>query len=169
MAEPIPRGSIIWEEAYALGKMLEHSSWQKGEPLPRRVTASDIDVTFIPISGGFVFDNKGKIIYAELTRAFANWNNVSRGQRWLYESCIRDGLHCAVICKHSVTPESQRAIDTRHDIEAFQVMLYDSGEFVLTQPYAGNENWQRLVQQWFIDPCRLRRFLLGRFIGMRLP
>ncbi len=158
-------GSIFYPKAYDAAKRLDHSSWQKGDDrLPRRVTASDIDVTFTPISGAFTFDNQGKIIYCELTRYFANWNNVSRGQRWLYESCIRDGAHCAVICKHSVSPEEDRPIDTRHDIEAFQIMIYDCG-FVSCQPYQGNENWQRFVRQWFSDPIWLRRYLLGRTIG----
>lgn len=157
------KGSILWEGAYALGKMLDHSSWQKGErPLPRRVTPSDIDLAFNPT----VIDNAGKIIFAELTRHFANWSNVSYGQRRMYESVTQHTPHCAVLCKHSVSPDEHRQIDTRTDVESFQIMLYDCG-FVYCAPHFGNESWQGFVHAWFRDPLHCRRYLLGRHIGMK--
>jgi hypothetical protein len=164
------RGSIFNEEAYKLSKMLDHSSWQKGDQvLPRRITPSDIDMGFLPPDGaGFNLDNNGNIIFGELTRGFANWLNVRYGQRRFYESCIGHSQHCAALCQHNISIMDNRNIDTRSDIVAFQIMIFDFG-IVVTKPFVGNENWQRFVFQWFQDPVQLRRYLLGRAVGMIKP
>jgi hypothetical protein len=49
------------------------------------------------------------------------------GQRWLYESLIKGGPHCAVICRHNVRPEMACTIDTLRDVDTFQVMVWDFG------------------------------------------
>lgn len=164
-------GVIYNEAAYKQSKMLNHSSWQKGDRvLPRGITPSDIDMGFLPPdnSSNFGLDNNGSVIFGELTRGFANWLNIRYGQRRFYEACIDHTPHCAVLCQHNVPLSENRQIDTRIDIISFQVMLFDFG-FVRCDPYNGNENWQTFVFKWFEDPVWLRRFLLGRKVGMVRP
>jgi hypothetical protein len=158
------RGKIYSLEAYAQSKMLDHSAWQTIEPrLPRRITASDMDALFIhPTS--FNLDNNGSIIYGELTRGEPNWQVVRKGQRKLYEAAITSGLHCAALCQHGV--DKERQICTRTDIIAFQIMLYDF-EPIFCRPFIGNKNWQRFILRWFTNARELRRWLLGRSIGMK--
>ena len=126
------RGDIFSTPAYAQGKMLDHSGWK----LPRNITPSDVDM---------VIDNDGSIIYGELSSWCSHWAGIKEGQRRLYQNAIRDGKHCAVLCRHSVKPEERRQIDTCYDIESFEAMFWEPG-----------------------GPIWLRRFFLGRRIGMKL-
>lgn len=161
MAEDKPRGAIYAPAAYAQGKMVDHSSWQRGDwVLPRKITPSDIDFTFLPDQSQFVLDNNGSLIYGELTRGFANWLNVRYGQRLLYENCIRHGPHCAVICQHNVPTTEQ--IDSRSDVLAFQVMVFDF-KFVRTEVYTDNLRWQNFIKAWFVNLLRVRHYILGKY------
>jgi hypothetical protein len=159
----IERGKVFSEEAYALGKMLDHSSWQKGERrLPRRITPSDLDIPGVPM----VFDAAGALIIGELSRSGATWDNLTKGQRWAYESYIRGTRHCAVVCYHEIRPEEQRYIDTRHDMLAFQIMVDDFG-VITSQLFKGNDRWQNFVFAWMEGGAtRIRRQLLGFSAGM---
>jgi hypothetical protein len=165
------RGAPIWEQAYALGKMLDHSAWQRDLPtLPRFITPSDIDAT-ISRRGDVDaiaadFDNAGRQILIEFSRTSEDWRELSRGQRLVYEGLLRTGPHIAVLCHHDVAPELGRKICSRRDVTSVQVMLYDYG-LIFTDVVRGNEHWQRLVRSWFNDPLRLRRYLIGYSIGMR--
>jgi hypothetical protein len=169
---PISRGDVFSEEAYAQGKMLDHSSWLEGDRiLPRDITASDIDtvllgkqLSFLPV----VFDNNGKAILCELSRGNKEWAWLNRGQIWLYESLIRDRPHCAVLCKHNAPcsgPE-RRKINTRTDITSFQIMVHDHGGFVVTKVIEGNEAWQDFVFAWYLDAIRVRRRIIGFSVGL---
>lgn len=129
------RGGIHSEEAYALGKMLDHSAWSD---LPRKITPSDLDMAF---------DNDGKIIFGELSSSECEWQRLSRGQRLLYENAIKNSPHCAVLCKHAVSLADGRPIDTRGDITSFQVMLYDYG-LVICPVFDGNDRWQKFILRW---------------------
>lgn len=143
------RGAINVEKAYALGKMLDHSSWQKGsEVLPRGITPGDIDASF---------DNKGKILFCEFSSSQTQWCDLDIGQLRLYKACVMDSPHCAVLCKHNVTLADNRPIDTRFDVQSFQVMLWDY-EFIFTRIWPNdNQDWQRCVMSWFEDPLATRR------------
>lgn len=151
-------GAIIWEEAYAQAKMLDHSGWSG--ILDRRITPSDVD---------FAFDNRnagGAIIYGELSSSCREWAQLQSGQREFYENCIRDRHHCAVLCKHSVRPEHGRKINTFTDIESFQVMVWDHGP-VYSHAIVGNQHWQSFVVQWVNrsdGPMRARQRVLGKII-----
>jgi hypothetical protein len=158
------RGKIFSEEAYALGKMLDHASWQKGERrLPRNITPSDMDIPGIPM----VFDNDGIMIIGELTRSGGAWGNLRYGQRLLYENLIKGTRHCAVLCHHKVDPEDRRHIDTRHDIVAFHVMVDDFG-LIKRGPYEGNELWQSFVFTWMGgEAVDIRRRIIGISAGCK--
>lgn len=139
------RGLIFAEQAYAQSKMLDHSGWQNKErPLPRKITASDID---------FVFDNLGFVLYGELHRGRTEWKNLKFGQRLMYENLIKNTPNCAVLCIHE-SPHD-RAIRTREDVIAFQPMFYDFG-IVVCATCEGNEAWQKFVEEWTKSPATAR-------------
>jgi hypothetical protein len=152
-------GTILVEKAYALGKMAESSSWYG--LLRTGITPCDIDLCF---------DNNGKMIFGELSSHTDTWNDISYGQRKVYEGAIAHQPHCAVLCKHSIKPEMDRAIDTRFDVEKFQVMLWDF-EFVLSPTYDG-KYWETFVKWWVnfpLGPLELRRRILGGSVGLIKP
>lgn len=157
-------GSIILEEAYALSKMLDHSGWNG--LLNNKKTPSDIDIPQTPLC----FDNDGAIIFVDLSINCDSWEKALKGQRWLYESLIKWGPHCAVLAKHSVKPEGHRKIDTLRDVESFHVMVWDF-ELVFSPLYDG-AYWQNFVIAWVNDtagPLRIRRTILGQHVGLIRP
>lgn len=159
-------GSIILAEAYALGKMVDSSGWNG--LLERKITPSDIDLPEIPLC----FDNNGAIIFVDLSNCYDRWDShrTLRGQRWLYESLIKHGPHCAVLCKHGVVPEMDRKIDSLRDVESFHVMLWDHAP-VYSQVYNG-AYWQSFVTFWVnkpTGPLNIRRYLLGVNAGLVKP
>jgi hypothetical protein len=160
-------GSIILEKAYATSKMLDSSGWNG--LLRHKSTPSDVDHP--PV--GLCFDNNGRILFSDFSITCSSWDEVGRtlkGQRWLYESLIKYAPHCAVICRHHVTPAERRYIDTLRDVDQFQAMIWDF-EPVLSPIYDGAW-WQSFVTIWMNEsrgPLRIRRHLLGLKIGMIKP
>jgi hypothetical protein len=153
----IKPGMILNEQAYARGKMLDHSG-MVGQ-LARGSMPSDID---------FILDNNGSMIFAELSRWMTEWTQTSKGQRWLYESLIKTGIHCAVLCKHSVELETRRKIYTWTDIESFQIMIWHHG-MVITEVIQGQEKWQSFIKYWFDPlkggPLRTHRFIIYKTLA----
>src|SRR5947209_16365863 len=95
-------GSIRSEEAYALGKMLDNSSWWRDEPkLPRGSTPSDTDYPMIPL----VFDAKGRMLLCELSWDKSEWRELSTGMQWSYKSFINYTWQFAALCRHNVKLE----------------------------------------------------------------
>ena len=171
MAAP---GDIYSEQAYALGKMLDHSAWQMGDRrLPRGITGSDVDGLgnrFGGVSDGIpaTFDNSGRTILVELSSHLDRWRHVPSGQRWVYEALIAHAPHCAVLCRHNVTLKMGRKICTRYDVVSFQPMFYDHG-VVIGDVFQSNDLWQKFVFEWFEDPIRARRRFIGLSAGMVAP
>lgn len=161
--------------------MLDHSCWQHGEQscwqksapcLPRLITPSDLDTVFCrllnePMAVPAVIDNDGKMIFAELSSWDADWRLLSTGQFKLYRGLL-EGPHCAVLCCHNVRPEDEKKICTRHDIVSFQPMVWDHGP-VIGISLRSNASWQRFVFNWFEDPIRLRRRIIGLQSGLVRP
>jgi len=155
-SEALRPGSIIVEEAYALGKMMESNGWSG--LLRNGITPSDVDL---------VFDNNGKILFCDFSIKYDDWERAICGQRWLYESFIKSAPHCAVLCKHSVKPDLFRKIDTLRDVERFQAMVWDF-ERVLSPIFDG-AYWQRFVTMWVNEvdgPLKIRRHILGLNAGL---
>jgi hypothetical protein len=144
------------EEAYALGKMLDNSSWQHPRAgdvrLARNITPSDIDLCL---------DNNGMILACELSRSASKWQQLLPGQRILYQSLVYRSAHIAVLCHHSVAPEEGRKIDTRYDIDSFQIMMADDWKITIIPVINGNFYWRKFVEMWFTDPYKLRCKFFG--------
>jgi hypothetical protein len=147
----IAPGDIFSAEAYAQGKMLDHSGWYG--KLPRGSRPSDIDFASATVE----FDNNGAILLAELSRMSSRWNEISRGQKWLYESSIKFSPHCAVLCHHSAPLD--RKIDTYNDVIDFQPMVWDY-DFIVGPVFVGNDKWHLFVERWYRNSLRLRRYLI---------
>ncbi len=144
-------GDIHSPEAYAQGKMLDHSGWYG--KLPRGCRPSDIDFG----TATFVFDNHGSILLGEMSSVSREWRELAGGQKWLYESLVRFSPHCSVLCYHNVPLD--RRIKTDEDVISFQPMVWDY-DFVVGKVYSGGERWNRFVFSWYKDSLKLRRFLI---------
>lgn len=137
------RGSILAEQAYALGKMLNHEEWHT---LPRNITPSDIDM---------VFDNNGMFLLCELKQNTADWQQLKKnsyGQWLLYSNLVLNGQgkHLAACVQH-VRPEQGKAINTMTDVIAFQVMACHKGRIVYSAviPTRKGEHWRRFVECFY--------------------
>lgn len=137
------RGAVYAEQAYAQGKMLDHSAWQ----LPRKITPSDFDC---------VFDNAGRIVFAEFSSSKEDWRQIDFGQRKAYISAIQRAPHVAALCKHSVP--GNMLINSRDDVERFQIM-FGKGEGVFTTEVCSGDRWPRLIEAWFASPDSVTRSL----------
>lgn len=150
-------GAIFAEEAYALGKMLDHSAWQTDVRISRGITPSDVDMAV---------DNNGMILFCEISSQYEEWKKLREGQRRFYENCVKGGLHCAALCRHAVKLMDQRKIDTCNDIISFQLMFWDHG-VVYSHVIAGNSYWQKFMLHWTgtsYGPLKLRRTILGKSV-----
>lgn len=149
------RGAIYNEQAYAQGKMIDHSKWQTGEKrLPRNITPSDIDM---------IFDNRGHQLAIELTRGEKKWTEIQAGQRGVMEGfiiCPPKLVRLGVLAWHSVAPHQQ--ICSREHIDGFIPVLHDCGECYVLEPFNGNDRWQRFVFRFYEKPLQLRLDLLRR-------
>lgn len=156
MSDDQKPGAIYAVNAYAQGKMLDHSGWHG--ILPRGITPSDIDV---------VFDNYGDILFCELSSKHATWPAVSRGQLFTYFNAIGPvSRHFAVLLKHSV---AGRQIDSFKDIDSFQVMLRKDSEALFwpaeDRVRDGPDEWQKFVQWWFKDVNAARKWTVERAVA----
>lgn len=143
-------GSVHFEQAYALGKMLNNSGWDGR--LRNGITPSDIDLCF---------DNDGHVLFCELSRHHSAWQEIDTGQCWLYRSAISCGHGLAVLLKHSVDPEDGRQIDTLHDVETFQVML-SSG---FTSKIVDGSRWGWFVDQFYENPKQVIRYFKDKEVA----
>lgn len=138
------RGSILVEQAYAQGKMLDHSSWR----LQRNITPSDVDL---------VVDSNGACLFAELSSQNQEWCQLRSGQRRLHEALIRGGPHISALCFHTVSATNQ--INTVSDITSFQLMLWDH-KVIILEIWDG-ERWPSFVEKFVADPLRSRHMLIS--------
>ncbi len=137
MSDHFQRGSIIAERAYAQGKMIDHSSWPIS---PSGRTFSDIDA---------VFDNRGSLIFVEFARSDfpLSWSSISTGQRWLYQSTLKNKhSSIAVLACHNVPSDQQ--INSMTDITHASAMSHD----FKTETALTNKQWVQVVTTWDLSP-----------------
>lgn len=132
------RGDIICEQAYAQGKMLNHSGWNGR--LPRGITPSDVDM---------LLDDDGVILFIEISSQHKDWMELEIGQRKCYQNIVRGNQeHMAALVTHSV-PVSEK-IDTSRDFETVQCLLWTPDGFMLSEVKELNAAiWKKFVVQWF--------------------
>tara|TARA_R110000803_G_scaffold208635_1_gene277432 strand:- start:233 stop:703 length:471 start_codon:yes stop_codon:yes gene_type:complete len=147
------KGSILVSQAYAQGKMLDNSKW--GSVLPRGITPSDCDMQ--------MYDNNGNILLVEFSSQNVSWSELSKGQRWGYESMVKlgansDSVCLAILCKHRISTDQQ--ICTHDAVDWFSVMLpAKSGGVVTTYKPLSGDRWPKFVVSFFEDPKATRAFV----------
>lgn len=131
------RGGIRCPEAYAQGKMLDHS-WWSGQ-MRGKITPSDIDM---------VVESYGCFLFCELSRDAEELEHLSRGQRIMLSNLARvPGTHCVAILTHGLFSRS-KAIDTAMDVSTATI-YFDGGtrNKLLTA-----EEWREFACHWTHDP-----------------
>ena len=132
------RGGIRCPEAYAQGKMLDHS-WWSGQ-MRGKITPSDIDM---------VVESYGCFLFCELSRDAEGLQAISRGQRIMLSNLVRlPGTHCVAILSHHLFSHS-KPIDTAMDIVTATI-YFDSG--TKSTLLAGDE-WRAFACHWTHDPA----------------
>ncbi len=125
----VEKGGIYAPEAYARGKMLDHSSWN----LPRG-SPSDIDM-FI--------DNSGRILLVELDSEYPEWRNISKGQQIGYSNMVKAGKgDIFAVCAQHKIPEPGVKINTVSDVMAWQLMYYKDGNINYKGVFSGEDWWR---------------------------
>ena len=131
------RGAVYAEQAYAQGKMLDHSEWDG--VLPRQITPSDVDM---------VLDNWGRIVFVEFSRECGSWLELSIGQRKFYQAAVgKAGRHIAALCQHS-TPVDQQ-VKTRTGVVSVEFMFWHNGSFRFAK--GTNGHWIDMVDRWYVS------------------
>ena len=128
------RGAILVEQAYAQGKMLDHSSWR----LVRGISPSDID---------FVIESGGNFGFVEFSKHFKSIEQLNHGQKLLYERLISRMRKSDFVglAYHNVPEE--RSIDTCRDVISAEIYT-QRGNFSLNQ-----EQWEEFITTWTDNPA----------------
>lgn len=109
-------GGIRCPEAYAQGKMLDHSYWSG--KMRGKITPSDNDM---------VVESYGCFLLCEISRDSKTLDDLSIGQRILLRRFAElPGVHCVAILRHGLLSIS-KPIDTANDILSATV-YFDSGK-----------------------------------------
>jgi hypothetical protein len=135
---PFTPGGIRCPEAYAQGKMLDHSWWS--EKMRGRITPSDIDM---------VVESYGCFLWCEISRDKETIAEMSRGQRILLTNlCQLAGVHCVAVLRHGLMSGSKQ-IDTANDIQSATV-YFDRGSGVATLT---PDEWRQFACGWTFHPA----------------
>lgn len=154
------RGDIYAPEAYAQGKMIDHSAW--GGVLPRKITPSDIDM---------VMEQGGWLMFIEAVRGRQGWDDIKYGQRFMYQSIaeLSDKVLCVLWCHEAPL---ERKIDSRCDCRSFSVMLsyphphqHSRMRVAVTHGFSG-ERWEKFVRGWFEKPAAVYTYCLSCITGL---
>lgn len=130
------QGRIMVEQAYAQGKMLDHSGWS----LARGITPSDID---------FVIEASRQCLFAEFSRDCESVDCLRKGQAMMYRRIAsKSSQDLVVVCSHSVEPD--KVIDSRNDVESCTI-YFDAGARTLS---GDTDTWRWLVESFTGDPER---------------
>ena len=141
-------GGIRCPEAYAQGKMLDHS-WWSGK-MRGKITPSDIDI---------VIESHGCFLWCEVSRQYKTIEEMPTGQRILLANLSRlAGVHCVAVLYHGLMSGSKE-IDTANDI-ASATVYFDRGTGVAT---LSPEDWRAFATAWtFHSPNAVTEFLRNR-------
>ena len=137
------RGAILVEQAYAQGKMLDHTSWR----LVRGISPSDID---------FVIESGGNFGFVEFSKNFKSIEQLNHGQKLLYERLISRLRKSDFVglAYHNVPEE--RSIDTCRDVISAEIYT-QLGNFSVNQ-----EQWEEFITTWTRSPAYAINTILPR-------
>lgn len=131
-------GGIRCPEAYAQGKMLDHSWWFGN--MRGKITPSDIDM---------VVESYGCFLWCELSRDAESIAELSRGQRIMLTNLSRiPGVHCVAVLRHGLLSQS-KAIDTAMDVQCAAV-YFDGGT---RKVVLDGDEWRAFASHWTHDPA----------------
>jgi hypothetical protein len=131
-------GGIRCPEAYAQGKMLDHSWWY-GQ-MARGITPSDIDM---------VIESYGCFLFCELSRSTNSLYELSRGQRLMLVALSRiQGVHAVAILRHELFSQS-KAVCTATDIVSARVYFHGGTENCVLN----GDSWRGFASHWTRDPA----------------
>jgi hypothetical protein len=134
---PFTAGGIRCPEAYAQGKMLDHSWWS--EKMRGRITPSDIDM---------VVESYGCFLWCEISRDKETISEMSRGQKILLTNLSRlPGVHCVAVLCHELMSGSKQ-IDTANDIKTATVYFDGGAEVTTLTP----DEWRGFACAWTFNP-----------------
>ncbi len=126
-------GGIRCPEAYAQGKMLDHSWWSGN--MRGKITPSDIDM---------VIESHGCALFCEISREHEQLEDLSVGQRILLKTLARlNGCHCVALLRHGLFSHS-KPIDTANDILSATV-YFDCGTRSVT---LNRQEWRAFAVDW---------------------
>jgi hypothetical protein len=132
------KGSILCEQAYAQGKMLNNSGWTT---ILRGNTFADLDCCILldgdPIQPQQCQMNN-KMVLVELSSKVCMWQSLNRRQMKSYKFLVENGQGkiVALLGQHNVPKDQQ--IDTTKDIIQFSVMKLDKdGQLIMSEAFDG--------------------------------
>jgi len=142
---PFTPGGIRCPEAYAQGKMLDHS-WWSGQ-MRGKITPSDIDM---------VVESYGCALFCEISRDHETLDDLATGQRILLQTLARlAGGHCVVLLRHGLFSLS-KPIDTANDIMSATV-YFDAGT---SSVVLDGSEWREFAVAWtFNSRSAVEKFL----------
>jgi hypothetical protein len=133
-------GIIYNPDLYSKTQNMSSAGW--AGILPRHITPSDIDM---------IFDNRGKLLFCEYKSFDCKWEDLSTGQKALYQHIIENGVrddgkhkHSVALCYHSL-PEG-RDIDTRRDVISFRWIYWNNGKIVQSPIMT---DWTKFIKWWY--------------------
>lgn len=130
-------GGIRCPEAYAQGKMLDHSWW--AGKMRGRITPSDIDM---------VIEAYGCALFCELSRDHASLEDIATGQRILLRTLATlNGGHCVALLRHGLFSMS-KPIDTANDIVSATI-YFDAGT---KKVVLDGSEWRDFAIAWTFNP-----------------
>lgn len=137
-------GRIIVEQAYAQGKMLDHSGWD----LPRG-SLSDMDAIVTQhgiIQNSTFMDNNGRMLFIEFSSKHKHWAYLDEGQRRGYASIVRigKGQVFAALAYHQVPINKQ--IKSAVDVISYQLMYWD-GHRIQYGDIRDGEDWTATMKK----------------------
>jgi hypothetical protein len=116
-------GKIKIEDAYAQGKMLDHSGWNGKFKQPNG-QFSDVD---------WIYDSGGYIAFGELKYGCCRWDELPLGQLLLFKHLVRNTDHVVVLCSHSTPAHLQ--IDTYNAVEEYAFTFWRDSVRVQTSAF----------------------------------
>jgi hypothetical protein len=94
-----------------------------------------------------VLDDKGRILFIELSSKTARWDELSTGQRKLYENIVKNSSRQRAVLCH-IRTEPGKEILTDEDVKAFSVMSLTASGLHVSKVFPG-ELWLPYLRRFY--------------------